>query len=103
MDGNYHRCLNQRMEKAELLLVYDLPRYQCLLGYLKRWLSNRGHTRSDMSEDCVEKLDFEFIHYILAFKQVDIQLLKEMFPHVAIEVFTSHKQANLWLNTLKRK
>lgn len=103
IDGNYNNSLNRRMEKAELLIVYDLPRYQCLFGYFKRLLRNWGRTRSDMTENCVEKLDFEFIRFILNFKQVNLQQLKAKFPDVIIKVFTSRKKANQWLHSLDWK
>lgn len=69
MDGNYSRTLSTRMKNADTIFFFDLPRYLCIYGAIKRRILNHGKTRSDMAEGCKEKIDLEFIKWIWNFKK----------------------------------
>jgi adenylate kinase family enzyme len=40
-------------------------RWRCLANVARRWLTHRGRQRPDMAEGCPEKIDLEFVRWIL--------------------------------------
>lgn len=69
IDGNYSRTLELRLERAETAIFLDLSTASCLLGIVSRFLRWRGRTRPDMPEGCSEKIDLEFIRYVLRYRR----------------------------------
>ena len=67
IDGNYGRTLPLRLARADTVIDLDLPRWQCLLGIVRRAFIYRGRTRSDMAPGCPEQLTWEFILYTYRF------------------------------------
>lgn len=65
IDGNYSNTFDIRTEKADTIIYLELPLYVCLYRVLKRYITNLGRTRSDIGEGCKEKIDWEFITFIL--------------------------------------
>lgn len=66
IDGNYRGFLQERrLEEADRILYLDFPRRVCLKQAWKRYRSNRGKTRPDMADGCIEKMDAEFVKWIL--------------------------------------
>lgn len=53
------------MEQADLIVFLNFNRWQCLYRVIKRYLRYRNRTRSDMTQGCNEKIDPEFIRWIL--------------------------------------
>lgn len=68
MEGNYKETLPHRLERSDLLVYLDLPRWLCLLRVFKRIALSYGKTRSDMAEGCPEQFDWDFIKWIWNFK-----------------------------------
>ena len=102
MDGNFARTLPLRLGFADTLVVYDLPKWRSLLGYFKRLRRYRGQSRPDMTPGCAEKLDWEFVGYILKFKSEDLSALQREFPDLTIIRLRSHRQAEDWLGQVER-
>lgn len=69
IDGMYNSSLLQRLRRATLVVYVDLPTGVCLWGAVKRVWRWRGRTRPDMGEGCPEKIDAEFVRYILTFRR----------------------------------
>lgn len=66
IDGNYYLlCFDERMKQADQIIFMNFNRFTCLWRAIKRYVYNKGKTRESMSEDCEEKLDFEFVRWIL--------------------------------------
>ncbi|QQQ86411.1 DNA topology modulation protein FlaR [Peptacetobacter hiranonis] len=66
IDGNYsHMSYKERLEKSDLIVFMSFNRFNCLFRAFKRLFENRGKTRESMTDNCVEKVDFEFIKWIL--------------------------------------
>ncbi|TCD46417.1 AAA family ATPase [Streptococcus sp. X16XC17] len=66
IDGNYSKYhFNRRLEEADCIIFMNFPAYLSFFRVLKRYLRYRGHSRPDMAEGCLEKLDWEFIWRIL--------------------------------------
>ncbi|AUN13596.1 DNA topology modulation protein [Paraclostridium sordellii] len=66
IDGNYRDFLQrQRLEEATKIIFLDFPRYSCLYRAFKRYCKYKNKTREDMANGCFEKMDFEFVNWIL--------------------------------------
>lgn len=66
IDGNYSNLEQERrLEEADRIILLQLNRFVCLHRILKRWLTYRGQTRPDMAAGCREKVDWEFIRWVL--------------------------------------
>ena len=66
MDGNYSNLLQERrLEEADRIIMLELNRFVCLWRILKRWLTYKGSSRPDMAAGCEEKVDWEFLRWVL--------------------------------------
>lgn len=66
IDGNYKStCYDRRMDEATQILFLDFPVYICLYRAVKRYFMYRGKSRASMTEGCNEKIDAEFLWWIL--------------------------------------
>lgn len=66
IDGNYTKFLQEeRLKQADSILILTFPRVVCLYRALKRYFQNRNTTRKSMADGCIEKMDIEFIWWIL--------------------------------------
>jgi len=66
-DGNFGGSLEIRLEKADTVIFLDFNRFVCMRSVIKRWLTNIGKTRPDMTDGCPEKIDFEFLKWVWQF------------------------------------
>lgn len=66
IDGNYSKLYYQRrMEEADVIVVLLFNRWRCLWRVTRRYLKYKDKTRPDMGAGCKEKLDWEFVKWIL--------------------------------------
>lgn len=66
IDGNYYgMSYERRLEEADRIILLELNRFVCLWRVVKRWKRYSGVTRPDMGKDCPEKLDWEFVRWVL--------------------------------------
>lgn len=66
IDGNYRSLLQkERLADADQILFLQFPRFLCLYRVFKRLFQNKGRTRPDMAEGCIEKVDAEFVWWVL--------------------------------------
>ncbi|MCA1012506.1 topology modulation protein [Halobacillus halophilus] len=65
IEGNYSSTYDLRASHADTIIYLELPLLLCLYRVIKRWWLHRGKTRADMGEGCEEKLDLEFIKFIV--------------------------------------
>ncbi len=69
MDGDYGRTLKMRLTHADTVIMLDYPTAVCVFRVLKRILTNLGRTRADMGEGCPERLDMEFLRYVIGYRR----------------------------------
>ena len=92
IDGNYEKfCQKRRMKEADLIIFMDYPRWICLWQALRRYYRYKGHTRKSMADGCVEKMDKEFILWILKNgrsreKKEDYKRVGAQYPDKFIQV-----------------
>ena len=66
IDGNYlGLCGRRKLREADIVIFLKFSRLSCLFRILKRFLKNRRKTRESMAEGCQEKLDPEFLLWVL--------------------------------------
>lgn len=66
IDGNYsYMEQERRMAEADKIIFLSFNRFSCLYRAFHRYVTYRGKTRESMGKGCREKLDFEFIWWIL--------------------------------------
>lgn len=66
IEGNYTGLYQKdRLNDADRIIYLNFNRFTCLYRVVKRYFKYRGTTRDDMADGCDEKIDWEFIKWIL--------------------------------------
>ncbi|MHC5248283.1 P-loop NTPase family protein [Enterococcus sp. LJL90] len=66
IDGNYQTLFfEERIAAADQIIIMTFSRLAALWRVFKRYLTYRGKTRPSMAEGNLEKLDWEFIWWVL--------------------------------------
>lgn len=99
IDGIYNKTLQERFEKAELIIWLDYSTIKQLKGVIKRYLKTYNKERPEIP-GCKERLDFTFIRYVLTYNKkkrpVIVEYLKNI-PKEKVLVFKKQKDLNKWL------
>lgn len=102
IDGNYTKLsFDRRMKEADIILILLFNRWACLHRVVKRYRKFKNTTRPDMGEGCPEKLDAEFIRWVLfdgrkKNTRKRYLNLKTEYPEKAT-VLRNQKQVDNWL------
>ena len=104
IDGNYGSSLPMRIARADTVVWLDYPAWLCLGRVLKRWWQYRGTARPDMTEDCPENLNLEFLLYVLNFRNAWRHRNAAALTSFAGQIlhFRAPAEAAAWLATLSR-
>lgn len=108
IDGNYTNFFYQeRMETADRILILVFNRFTCLYRAFKRYFHYRNQTRESMAEGCKEKIDLEFVLWILKNgrtkkKQEELKELKCRYPE-KVTILKNQKQLNRYYQTLSER
>ena len=66
IDGNYSKLFfERRMEEADVIVLALFNRFSCLYRVWRRYRKYKNKTRPDMGAGCKEKLDWEFVKWVL--------------------------------------
>ncbi len=83
IDGNYSSSLDIRLKEADTLIYLNYPTSLSLYRVIKRRIMYHNKTRPDMGEGCNEKIDLEFLKWIIGFKRKNrpklMKLIEENF------------------------
>jgi len=66
IEGNYSKTIHIRESSCDTVIYLELPLRTCLYRVVKRFFTNIGQTRPDMTIGCTEKLDWKFIKFIIS-------------------------------------
>jgi len=86
IDGNYTKiCYARRLEEADKIIVLWFSPLVCLWRAVRRWQQNKGRVRESSAPGCEEKIDAEFIRWILhdgrtAKKRAKMERIGEKYP-----------------------
>ncbi|WP_158933213.1 AAA family ATPase [Acidisphaera sp. S103] len=82
MDGNYSRCLPQRLERATGFILLDVPAVTSLLRYLRRsWFAGDRRGALEGNRDSVK---WEMIHHIAITTRANRKRYSEMFDRITL-------------------
>lgn len=101
IDGNYSKLeYERRVEEADQIILMLFNRFNCLWRVTKRYFKYRNQTRPDMGEGCNEKLDWEFVRWVLRDGRTKrtkarYQGLIEKYPE-KIVVIRNQKELDKW-------
>jgi adenylate kinase family enzyme len=105
MDGNFNNTQDIRFEKADTIILLDLPRYRCMINALKRLYIYRRKKRIDMADGCYEKIDYEFYKWIWEYKKKHgvqtMRRLEKLQGEKEIVVLRSYKEMEEFLKKIK--
>ena len=66
IDGNYSKtCYARRLKEADKIIVLWFSPLVCLWRAIRRWQQNKGRVRESSAPGCEEKIDAEFVRWIL--------------------------------------
>lgn len=110
MDGNNKSTFKLRFERADHIIIFDLPRYLCILRVLKRTILNLGKNREDMGEGCKERISWHywnFLKYVWSFDKTSGKAIHETIKQLEIDakytILKSSKDVDFFVKTLKQK
>lgn len=107
IDGNYTKLFyNERTERADMIVILLFGRFTCLRRVIKRYRINKGRTRPDMAEGCPEKLDGEFVRWVLRdgrtkSKKAKFKAVREKFPDKTT-VLKNQRQLDEFIQSLEK-
>ncbi|SFK44841.1 Adenylate kinase [Halobacillus dabanensis] len=80
IEGNYSNTYDIRAAAADTIIYLELPLLVCLFRVIKRRWEYRGEkSRPDMGKGCEEKLDWDFIKFILTTYKKRKKKMQERF------------------------
>lgn len=68
IDGTYIRSLPARIARADTIVWLDVERLTALRRVMWRTLTHFGRARPDMTPNCPERFELEFLRYIWSFQ-----------------------------------
>ena len=110
IDGNYTKYfLERRLESSDEIILMLFNRFSCLLRVIKRRVEYSGRTRPDMGAGCEEKIDLDFLKWVLwegrdRKKRQRFKEIAEKYPE-KVTVIKNQRQLDKYYdsNNLKRK
>lgn len=102
IDGNYSKLYSERrLEEADLIVLMLFNRLNCLYRVIKRYMKYKNETRPDMGAGCIEKLDLEFVWWIL--HEGRTKRAKEKYRNICkkypekVVVIRNQKELDRWM------
>lgn len=100
IDGNYKRTFAERLNYADLCIFLDCPTDLCIKSVYERAERNKGISRPDITEGCIEYIDDEFKQFIQTYKtSVRPEMLKILkHSRVPSVVFENRDDADKYIS-----
>lgn len=106
IDGNYLSTMDIRLQAADTIIWLDFSRRLCLWRIWQRYLQYGGAVRPDMANNCVERLNWDFLLYVWNFSHTQRQsILSKIEPYQngkQVIIFKQPQQVDNFLNQLNR-
>lgn len=78
MDGNYSFNFLKRVKLADTIIWLDVPRWICITRILWRFITHIGQSRSDMTQNCDERIDYTILKHIWKYRESRFPILKKI-------------------------
>lgn len=98
IDGTYKSTLQERINKADLVIFLDYSTISRLNGILTRYFKDKGKERPEIP-GCKEKMDWNFIKMVLAWRWTKGKEVKKIIMEnkdKKILVFKNRRSLNKW-------
>ena len=103
LDGNFNRTMEMRLERCDTVIYLDFNRFTCILGWLKRVITNLGTARPDMAPGCKEWFDPEFAKWLWNFNKQNrdryLKLLAEQTDK-KVYILRNRRQVRKYLSSI---
>jgi adenylate kinase family enzyme len=106
MDGNFNSTLDIRIERADTIIFFDMPRHICLWNASKRIIRGKYFKieRDDITKGCNERFDLPFYKWIWNYnKNVRpryLNLLQSLENEKKIIIFNNYYDSNKFLKQI---
>ncbi len=107
IEGNYGATIDVRLKRCDTVIYFDFGTGRSLCGYIRRVaLSQMGvEKRRDVVEGCNAGFNRKLLKYVLTFNKKHREgILKGIarYPNVSTVILSSRKEADAFLNELRR-
>ncbi len=103
-DGNHSRSMDYRAERADLILLLDMPRTLRIRRVLWRSARYYGRTRPDMGPNCPERFDWAFLKFCWTYDRDGrlraLRFVERWSGRRATQVLRSRSEVAAFLRTL---
>jgi adenylate kinase family enzyme len=103
-DGNHSRSMDYRAERADLILLLDMPRTLRIRRVLWRSARYYGRTRPDMGPNCPERFDWAFLKFCWTYDRDGrlraLRFVERWSARRATQVLRSRSEVAAFLRTL---
>ena len=102
-EGGHSRTYDERAARADTLIWLDLPVALRLWRVAHRWLTWRGRTRPDLPPDCPERVDPDFVRFIIRTRRsgrAKIARLVAGHPHLRVHHLRTRGEVRRFLANL---
>ena len=99
IDGNYKATIEERLNRADLVIWLDYSTFTHLKGVFKRFI-NSPHEEKQEIPGCKEHLDLKFIKQVISYnkeKKPIIEGYLKNIPKEKILSFKKQKDLNKWI------
>ena len=103
IDGTYSTTLNQRFEKADLIIWLDYSSFAQLKGIFKRFIKNPNKEKSEIP-GCKEKIDSKFLKYVIFYNKKSRHHIPDNLEDISkdkVLIFKKQKDLNTWIKSLE--
>lgn len=106
IEGNFNSTLELRIERADTIIFFDIPRFICLWNTTKRVIKGKYFKveRDDITKGCNEKFDLLFYKWIWNYnKSVRpryLNLLDSLKSEKRVIIFNNYRAVNRFLEQL---
>lgn len=104
IDGNYSKSMDIRFNNADMIILLDMPLWLCLWRVIIRRIKYSNKQRPDMGKECKEKIDWEFIKWIINYhknkKQKLYRKLYQLSDKKEIYIIKNKKDKEELINIL---
>lgn len=67
IEGNNNSTMPERFDRADLIIVFDYPRWLSFFRLIRRLIRHYNQNRDDMGQGCHERFDWDFWVYVWNF------------------------------------
>ncbi|ONI46671.1 hypothetical protein AN643_01380 [Candidatus Epulonipiscioides saccharophilum] len=98
IEGNYKNYyIKKRLKQATYIIELDFNRVYCFIRCMNRFIKYHGQTREDLPLGCKEKMDYEFISWLLYKGRLPrhAEFLRAVRKHYNKKTIVMHNQHEL--------